>query len=326
MNFGIVGTNFISDSFMEQAVLVEGFKAVAVCSGHKENAVKFADKYNIPVVCDSFEDLLARQDIDAVYIATPNVKHKPMAIQCLEAKKPCIVEKPFGCCLDEVKAILKASEENDTYVHDAMVPLYSERMQVLKDEITKIGKIRQATLVMGKYSSRYDAYLRGENPTTFRKDLCNGSIMDLGIYPICVAVALFGKPLNVTASGSFLDTGVDACGNCVLDYGEFQVSILHSKVTTTKITSEILGEKGIVQIKGVSLVTGIKRTMYNGETTEEVSTNIMGTFKDQVADFIKNVEAGNKESSVVPHQLSLDIHDTLTKCRLAMGLKFHVDE
>lgn len=326
MNFGIIGTNFISDNFMQQANTVEGFKAIAVCSGRKENAVKFAEKYNIPVVCDSLEDLLAREDVEAVYVATPNLMHKPMALQCLKAKKPCIVEKPFGCNIDEVKEILACSEVNQTYVHDAMVPLYSERLQKLKEEIKKIGKIRQVTLVMGKYSSRYDAYLRGENPTTFRKELCNGSIMDLGIYPICLAVALWGKPKNIYAAGTMLETGVDAAGTCVLDYEEFQVNVLHSKVTNTKITSEILGEKGLVQIKIVAVVNGIKRIMYNGEETEEVHTDIYGTFAEQVTDFIKTVEAGKMESELVPHQLSLDIHETLTKCRHAMGLYFHVDE
>lgn len=162
MKFGVVGTNFVSDAFMAAGAYVEGFEVVAVTSGHKENAVKFAQKYNIELVYDCLEDMIADHKIDAIYLATPNKMHKPMALTCLNAKIPCMVEKPFACSYDEVKEIIECAKANDTYVHDSIIPLYTENFQVLKDACQKIGQIRKAVFVFEKYSSRYDAYLRGK--------------------------------------------------------------------------------------------------------------------------------------------------------------------
>ncbi len=326
MNIGVVGTNFVSDFFMNAGSHVKGFHVTAVTSGHRENADKFAQKYNIENVYDSLDEMIKNGKVEAIYLAVPNKLHKPMALQCLQAHIPCFVEKPFGCSYDEVKEIIDCADANQTYVHDAIIPLYTENFRRLKEACSRIGKIRKAVFVFEKYSSRYDAYLRGENPTTFRKDLCNGSIMDLGVYPISDAVALFGKPQKIFANGSFLESGVDGAGTAVLMYDDFDVTIHHGKVCNTNMISEIQGEKGLLTFDMTSRIEKITYTDYASKSTQVISEDNKEAFTYQIEDFIQSIETNKKESEKVPHQLSLDIHEVLTECRKQMGLIFDIDK
>ena len=248
MKFGILGTNFVSDAFMEGLKLVNDCEAVAVCSGRKENAIRFAEMYNIPYVFDNYQAMLDANIIDAVYIATPNSMHYEQTRYFLEHKIPVFCEKPLACNVNQVKELYDIANMNQTYLHDATMPLYSPNFQLIKESMHKIGKIRRAVFSFEKYSSRYESYLRGENPTTFRKELCNGAFMDLGIYTIADAVGLFGKPISILSSAQILETGVDCINTSIFKYPDFDVVILNSKVSTTKIISEIQGENGVIQL------------------------------------------------------------------------------
>ncbi|MBE8054542.1 gfo/Idh/MocA family oxidoreductase, partial [Escherichia coli] len=103
-----------------------------------------------------------------------------------------------------------------------------------------------------QYSSRYQRYLDGENPNTFNPSFSNGSIMDIGFYCLASAVALFGEPKSVQATASLLASGVDAHGVVVMDYGDFSVTLQHSKVSDSVLASEIQGEAGSLVIEKLS--------------------------------------------------------------------------
>ena len=76
--------------------------------------------------------------------------------------------------------------------------------------------------------------------------------MDIGFYCLASAVALWGEPHGVQASASLLESGVDAPGLVVLDYGDFSVTLQHSKVSDSVLPSEIQGEEGSLVIEKIS--------------------------------------------------------------------------
>ncbi|MEG0176519.1 Gfo/Idh/MocA family protein [Anaerorhabdus sp.] len=336
MRFGVVGTNFVSDFFMSGVKEVPEIEVTGVCSGRKENAIRFAEKYNIENVFDNYLEMIDSGKIDAIYLAVPNQLHYEMTIECMKRKIPTLTEKPFATNYREAKEMIEYSRKMNTYLHDGLIPLYTENLQVVKEAINSIGKLRRCVFTFGKYSSRYDAYLRGENPTTFRRDLSNGSMMDLGIYCLGDAVALFGKPKSIIATGLILDTGVDGLGTCLLQYDGFEVTIQHSKITDTQVVSEIQGEEGIIQIDLLSRVLNVWLTPRNkstggtlkakeGEKTLISKPSLEG-FTYQLKDFVENVKANRIESEVFPHQLTLDIMEVLTECRRQMGVIYPADE
>jgi predicted dehydrogenase len=76
--------------------------------------------------------------------------------------------------------------------------------------------------------------------------------MDIGFYCLASAVALWGEPRAVHATASLLDSGVDGQGTVVLSYGDFDVTLHHSKVSDSAIPSEIQGEAGALVIEKIS--------------------------------------------------------------------------
>ncbi len=322
MKFGIIGTNFVSDMFMSGASHVQDVEVTGVCSGRYENALKFKEKYQIAHVYKNYQEMLEDKKIDAVYIATPNSTHYEISKYCLKKGYPVFCEKPFMVNDRQAKEIFELAESKNLYIHDGIVPLYTRNLQILKDNIKKIGTIRKAILSFGKYSSRYKAYLNNENPTTFRKELANGSMMDLGVYVLADAVALFGKPNEVVSRANLLKTGVDASGTVILIYDEFDVVLLHSKVSDTLIVSEIQGEDGIIQIGKPSLMEDIYLIKNNEKT--KISMDEESSFAYQIKDFVNSVNK-LKESKAVSHQLTLDILETLTKARKLAGIIYDYD-
>ncbi|MCH9029357.1 MAG: Gfo/Idh/MocA family oxidoreductase, partial [Bacteroidetes bacterium] len=69
-------------------------QSVAEIKTNRLNAI--AEKFNIPERYKDYRELLAKSDVDAVIVATPTALHKEIAIDCLNAKKELLVEKPIA--------------------------------------------------------------------------------------------------------------------------------------------------------------------------------------------------------------------------------------
>ena len=326
MKFGIIGTNFVSDFFMDGAAQVEACQVVAVCSRRLDNAKQFAEKYDIPNTFDSYEEMAEANLIDAVYVAVPNGLHREISEYFLNRKIPVFCEKPMAGNLKEVEAMIACAKENQTYLQEGLIPLYNPNFQIIKDNLKRLGRIHQATFNFSKYSSRYDAYLRGENPTTFRRELANGAIMDLGVYVFADCVGLWGKPNKVLSACSLLDTGADVSGTSILVYDDFPVTLSYSKASDTENKCEICGENGLITFDIPSMPTVVTFTDRVSKEKETISVPKKENFYYEITEMIQQVEAGKTESEKVPFSTSLAIHDLITQCRQQAGMVFPCDE
>lgn len=325
MKFGIVGTNFVSDFFMEGASQVQDCEVVAVCSGQVDNAVAFANKYRIPNVFTTYEDMFKAGIIEAVYIGTPNAMHKKMTEYFLENKIPVFCEKPMAANRDEVESMIRTSKENNTYLQEGLIPLFNPIYKVLKQSLPMVGTIRQVNINFSKYSSRYDAYLNGDNPTTFRSELANGAIMDLGVYVYAFCIGLFGKPKRVMSASILLDTGSDVSGSSIFEYEGFISNLSYSKASTISSKCEICGELGSLVIDEPSHPQKIVFIDYKNQEEIDLSVPVYANFKYEIEEMIKCIKLGQIESEKIPHKLSQDIHDILTMARIQSSVIFPMD-
>ena len=87
IRFGIIGTNFITDSLLEASLNCPEFELTAVYSRSLDRAREFADKYGAKLVFDDLEAFAACDQIDAVYVASPNCCHAPQSILMMEHGK-----------------------------------------------------------------------------------------------------------------------------------------------------------------------------------------------------------------------------------------------
>ena len=321
ISFAVVGTNFVTDMFMAGVKEVEGVEVVAVCSQREESLKKFAEKYpGIPSFLD-YHQLVDLEGVDAVYLATPNYMHHEMSLFFLKHGMAVFCEKPMGVNPNQVKEMVACAQENKVLLHDGIVPLYTQNYLLMKEHLEDIAPLHRCVLAQGRYSSRYDAYLRGENPTTFRVEFGNGSLVDMGVYCVAVAMGLFGKPNKILSNAKRLSNGADCMGSALFIYDDFEAVLMHSKVSNTAITSEIQGEKGLIQMGILSLMNEVYLQKGNDEKIQLGETSMNG-FSDQLREFKKNFENKEYESKLVSHQFSVDLADVLFELRQQNGIQY----
>lgn len=258
INFGTVGTGWITSAFIEAANLSGEFNLTAVYSRSEDNAKILADTYNASEIFTSIEDMAKSEKLDAVYIASPNSFHFEQAVLLLKNKKHVICEKPIFSNTKELEAAYQIAEENGVFLFEAIRNIHTPNFKILKEKLSMAGKIRSAVLPYIQYSSRYDLFLKGEEPNIFSAKFSGGALVDLGVYPLYLAVGLFGEPKKVFYHPVILRSGVDGSGTLVLCYADFVCTILCSKVAHSSLRCEIHGEEGTFAMEDAAPISAIE--------------------------------------------------------------------
>ena len=326
MKLGIIGTNFVSDSFVESARFVADLELVAVCSIVKEDAEKFAEKHTIPQTFTDYKEMADKNIIDAVYVAVPNSLHHDISIYYLEKGIHVLCEKPFASNYKEVVNMFEIAEKNNVFIMEAIIPVQTPAFKAIKKNLHTLGTIRRAVLSFGKYSSRYDAYREGIIMNAFKNELSNGSMMDIGVYCLYDAIALFGKPSSILANAVMLESGVDGLGSAILVYPDKEVILMHSKITNMSPMIDIEGEDGTLVFEGISQPTNVVITDRNGKTYPITEKEEYPPMYYEIADFVNCIKEGNYHSEFASRQLTEDVHEVLTEIRMAMGLIYPADK
>src|SRR5207302_636552 len=110
IRFGIVGTNWITERLLAAAGKHDEFVLKAVFSRTEDRAREFAAKYEVELTFTDLNEMAASEEIDAVYIASPNSYHAEQAILFMEHGKHVLCEKPLAANAKEVKAMMKAAK------------------------------------------------------------------------------------------------------------------------------------------------------------------------------------------------------------------------
>lgn len=182
IRFGVIGTNWITDRFIDGASKVDTFKLSAVYSRTDEKAIEFAGKYQVEATFTDIEAFANSDKFDAVYIASPTALHSEHAITCMNGGKHVIVEKPFASNEQEVLQMIETAKKNEVVLMEAMKTTHVPNFKLIKDSLEKIGPVRRYVANFCQYSSRYDKYKEGVVMNAFKPELSNGSLMDIGVY------------------------------------------------------------------------------------------------------------------------------------------------
>ena len=291
IKYSVIGTSWITKSFIDGANLYEELCLDGVYSRSFEKGSKFAEETGAKRVFTDFNDL-ASSDTDLVYVASPNVCHYEQCKTLLLNGKHIICEKPITITADEFKELCDIANERNLVYFEAIMYMHTPLRQVLKDAVSKIGNIRSATIDFSQLSSKYQALKNGELPNIFNPEMKTGALNDLGIYCVYPVIDLFGMPEKITPVQHFLHTGADGCGSAALEYKDKLVTITYSKVGQSRSASQIMGDEGTVTIESISKLDGIKlfnndgeEILLNGETDKKY---LMGNEAKSAIDFIIN--------------------------------------
>ncbi|MEG3133331.1 Gfo/Idh/MocA family oxidoreductase [Rouxiella sp. T17] len=329
IRFAVVGTNWITQSFINAAHESGKLKLTAIYSRSLENAKALGHDYPVEHFFDSLEAMAASDQIDAVYIASPNSLHCEQTLLFLKHKKHVICEKPLASTLQQAEQMISCALENQVVLFEAFKTAYLPNFLHVRSTLGRMGPLRKAILNYCQYSSRYQRYLNGENPNTFNPAFSNGSIMDIGYYCLASSVALFGEPDSVVASATLLESGVDAQGTVLLSYknhqyGDFEVVINHSKVSDSWLESEIQGENGTLLIEKLAECQGLNYIPRGGQKLELTQPQHINTMLYEAETFATLVD------SQFYHHPGLDVSRVtarlLTEIRRQTGVAFPADK
>lgn len=326
VRFGIIGTNWITESFIQAASMVEEFTLAAVYSRSKEKAEAFAQKYKAEHIFTSLTEMAESDLIDAVYIASPNSLHAEQSILFLNNKKHVLTEKAFASNVKEAEAMISAAKENNVLLMEALKTTMLPNFKSIQENIHKIGKVRRAFASYCQYSSRYDAYKERNILNAFKPEFSNGALMDIGVYCIYPMVALFGKPQSVKASSYMLESGVDGEGSIILTYEEMDIVLMYSKITNSLIPSEIQGEDGNILIDQMNTPKKIEIAYRNGEREDVSVQQKEEAMYYEAKEFIETILAGKSESTINSLDLSLAVTEVMEEVRKQTGIVFPADE
>lgn len=326
VRFAIIGTSKITEQFLKGALQVDDFKLQAIYSRNIEKAKEFGSTYGAVEFYDDIYEMTKSPNIDAVYIASPNALHYSQGIICMNNKKHVLIEKALASNKNEVKEMIETAKRNNVLLMEAMKTTQLPNFKVLMDNIHKIGKVRRYFASFCQYSSRYDKFKAGIIENAFKRELSNGSLMDIGVYCIYPMVALFGMPKEIKGNGIMLSTGVDGEGSAIFKYDDMIGEIQYSKISNSYIPSEIQGEEGSIIINKINSFSEMTIRYRDGsEEKIEIPQKDSDDMYYEVKEFIKLIQNNQRESKINSHNNSYNTMKIMDEIRNQIGLKYDSD-
>ena len=296
LKLATVGTSQICESFIGGAKLTGAYEFHGAYSRDMKKASLFANKHGFKNAFDSLDKMAQCKEIDAVYIASPNVCHFSQSKLFLENGINVLCEKPITTNASEYEALKKIADDNKLIYMEAIIPPHTAHYTNVKNAISTLGNISIARIDFCQRSSRFDAFLRGETPNIFNMSLHAGALMDLGVYCVYAAVDFFGMPNSIYAHSAFLPNGADGSGTVIFEYDNMNAVITYSKTAQSRIGSEITGTDGTLKINSVGQYSGAVCVDKNGNESiisgqyskEELMSGEAGKFAEFISDFDNN--------------------------------------
>lgn len=285
-----IGTSMITGMFLDALEACEGATFVGAYSRSAEKAEEFTRAHGGTTHWDDLDALAASSEVDAVYIASPNLLHKPQALQMIAGGKHVLVEKPLATNATDAEEVLEAARAAGVQAMEAMRLVHDPGYVAIAEALPKLGVLRRATLRYGKYSSRYDLVLKGEHTNIFDPSLATGALMDIGVYPVNAMALLFGRPDDIACFADTRDvTGegdlIDLCGSILADYDGHIVEVAYSKVTDDLLPCQIEGEEATLVFSPATAPQDITITHRDGSQ----ETVAVGPRKDTGDDEVPNM-------------------------------------
>lgn len=325
IRFATIGTN-ITDTFLKAAQTVPGFELAAVFSRSQERAKEFAHRHHAPRYFTDLVSMAQWDGFDAVYIGAPIAFHYDYAKLFLEQGKHVLLEKAFTANAAQARSLIALAGEKKLLLMEAMMTTQFPNFFQIRDHLYKLGKIRRYVANFGAYSVRYDQYKAGEPVNTFRRDLCNGAMLDMGVYCVAPMVALFGKPEEVKAYGVLLDSGVDGQSTVICRYPGMDAVNLVTKIANSYLPSEIAGEDGTLYLDHIQRLGRMEIRYRDGRTESIHAEQPEHGMVYELKDFICTLQEKRLESNHNTHQLTLEVMEVLDEIRRQVGVLYDCDQ
>lgn len=319
INWGILGAGNIARALVEGIRQADG-RVAAVGSRDGARAAGFAERFEIPASYGSYEDLLADEGIDAVYVATTNELHHRNTLDAVAAGKAVLCEKPFALNAQQAEEMVAAARSAGVFVMEAMWMRFIPATVALLEMVER-GDLGEIRAVAADFSFRANA---GPKHRLVDPALGGGALLDLGVYPISLAMLLLGGPTAISAQASIGASGVDEQVAASMVFPDGAVgSVYASFLAESPVEAHVVGTEGRVWMRS---------RFHNSERLDVVAQDGSVTihehpkngngYRFEVAEVHRALRAGETESPMRTLADSLAVMRVLDGVRDQIGVRY----
>jgi predicted dehydrogenase len=246
ISVGVLGAAAIVPSaLIEPARELPGIRVAAIAARQVQRARELADRLGIERAYGGYDDLLADDDLDLIYVALPAALHAKWAIRALRAGRNVLVEKPFASTAAGAAEIVAGAQVTQRLAVEAMHWVYHPLARHLRD-LLQSGALGTPD----KFEGRFVAPIANPGDIRRRMDLGGGAALDLLCYPIHWAQHLLEDGLTVVSAAARHANGIDEEMQAVLRAGptEVEISCSISGDAAFEAWLRIIGSRGQLHV------------------------------------------------------------------------------
>lgn len=322
LRWGIFGAGWISEAMVKTAKKNSNQKFVAIASRTPGKAEDFAKKWGIETFHNSYEELAARDDIDAIYLGTLPSDRLEVALVAINAGKHVLIEKPITMNLSEASQIYAAAKSKKVLAVEAMWTRFLPQMDIAR-QLVNDGALGEVELVVSNFCQANLNVPRlftpgGGNP-----------IIDMGIYPAALSQQFLGNPNEIHSFGKLHPNDIDEETHVFMRFSDGSRSnFVLSARTSLPHWAGISGSKGAITF-GTPWFTPTSIT-YHSTTFNDPGTSWVDNLGmpehlgliHQVHAFAQYLEEGLLEAPLYPHQDSLANLKTVLEIGKIIGTRY----
>lgn len=319
MKFAILAPGKIAAKMAQAVSGLSDVEKYAVASRNVDRAEKFAEEWGFEKAYGSYEEMLADEEVELVYVASPHSHHYEHARLCLEYGKNVLVEKAFTVNANQAKELIDMAERKGLLLAEAIWTRYMPSRKMIKDLVDGgvIGEVTSLTANLGYILSHVERLQKPE--------LAGGALLDLGVYLINFAKMVFdGNVTGVQSTAVMSPLGVDYANSITLTFEGGKMAVLHSNMLAlTDRQGTIFGDKGFMEVQNINNCEEIRvfdkdRNLIN---VYPVPAQING-YEYEVLSCIKAIREGKTECEEMPHSEILEVMQLLDTIRGQWGMKY----
>lgn len=317
LRWGILAPGGVAAEFARDVGAHTASEIVAVGSRDLRRGQDFATRFGIPRAFGSYADLLADEEVEAVYIASPHSHHYEHTMAAIGAGKHVLVEKAFAHNAFEAEEMFAAARAANAHVMEAMWTRFLPQFYTLRALLAR-GVIGDIVHVYAAHGQRISHIPRMAQP-----ELAGGSLLDLGVYPVSFVHHLLGAPREVHAAGHLSPAGVDETAAITMTYPGAIAAVTSTMLTRAHNIAEITGTHGRITLSDIFYHPGTQITVHPGDSDPyTLASPVEGGYQFQAAEVARNVRANMPESPLMPWRDTLEVMGTLDEVRRQLQFTF----
>ena len=303
MKLGILGAGGIASTMAKTVAGMKDVEAYAVAARDLERARVFAQKYEVKKAYGSYEEMLADDEVELVYIATPHSHHYLHAKMCLEAGKNVLCEKAFTVNAEQAQKLFDLAKEKKLLITEAIWTRYMPSRKMIND-IIESGVIGEVTAVTANLSYTVSHVERIRKP-----ELAGGALLDVGVYPINFASMVLGDKVKDVKATAIFQNGVDILDSIAMVFeGDRMATLQCGAREISDRMGSIFGTRGYMQVQNIN--NPEKITVFDAEHKEVASYVVpeqISGYEYEVESCMKAIQEGKLECPEMPHAETIRI-------------------